>query len=182
MLNAGCWLDWWLVAGCWLRCLDCLPSSLLCPVSCVLCPVSCVRTGWLLCTVRLVLNRPVRITHCVYGCTTAVAVRVRVRTRDDKRSIGPDDGDAEREPFGGSKSRSVHFGGSNSACVHFGGSCLLECSRGMRYREFGVSTIESDRNRILEQSSHGLSDVFGVSSPACQGKAQYEYSLVWLEA
>ena len=47
----------------------------------------------------------------------------------------------------------------------------------MRYREFGVSTIESDRNRILEQSSHGLSDVFGVSSPACQGKAQYEYSL-----
>jgi hypothetical protein len=52
----------------------------------------------------------------------------------------------------------------------------------MRYREFGVSTIESDRNRILEQSSHGLSDVFGVSSPACQGKAQYEYSLVWLEA
>jgi hypothetical protein len=58
-----------------------------------------------------------------------------------------------------------------------------KCSRGMRYREFGVSTIESDRNRILEQqSSHGLSDVFGVSSPACQGKAQYEYSLVWLEA
>ena len=35
----------------------------------------------------------------------------------------------------------------------------------MRYREFGVSTIESDRNRILEQSSHGLSDVSGVNSP-----------------
>jgi hypothetical protein len=78
------------------------------------------------------------------------------------------------------------FGGPKSRSVHFGGSCLLEMFQGhalMRYREFGVSTIESDRNRILEQqSSHGLSDVFGVSSPACQGKAQYEYSLVWLEA
>jgi hypothetical protein len=49
----------------------------------------------------------------------------------------------EREPFGGSKSRSVHFGGSNSACVHFGGSCLLECSRGMRYREFDVSSLRA---------------------------------------
>jgi hypothetical protein len=52
----------------------------------------------------------------------------------------------------------------------------------MRYRKFGVITIESDRYRILEQTSHGLPHVSGVNSPACQGKPQYEYSLVWLEA
>jgi hypothetical protein len=49
----------------------------------------------------------------------------------------------------------------------------MECTRGMRYRKFGVSTIESDRYRILEQTSHGLSHVSGVNSPACQGKAQW---------
>jgi hypothetical protein len=49
----------------------------------------------------------------------------------------------EREPFGGSNSASVHFGGPSSACVHFGGSCLLECSRGMRYQEFDVSSLRA---------------------------------------
>ena len=68
------------------------------------------------------------------------------------------------------------------AWVIFPESWLPECTRGMRYRQFGGSTIESNWNRMLEQTSHGLSHVCGHSSPACQGKPQYEISLVWLQA
>eukprot|EP01047_Picozoa_sp_COSAG01_P022175 COSAG01_NODE_1309_length_10793_cov_10.360483_6_plen_108_part_00 len=53
----------------------------------------------------------------------------------------------------------------------------------MRYREFGVSNIESDRNRNLDRAEFSWPClIFGFSSPACQVKAEYEYSVLWLEA
>jgi hypothetical protein len=53
----------------------------------------------------------------------------------------------------------------------------------MRYREFGVSNIESNRNRNLDRAEFSWPClIFGFSSPACQVKAEYEYSVLWLEA
>jgi hypothetical protein len=67
---------------------------------------------------------------------------------------------AEREPFGGSISASVHFGGSNPACVHFGGSagydvsgsgCQTTSSSSEPQFTWGISRIRSFWFRMQNQ-------------------------------